>query len=67
MDVGQYIIDPTIFPDIDLMNVSFPSICPGRHLADDSLYSIVSCLLAVYDIRPPVEGLKPEFSSGVIS
>ena len=33
----------------------FTRICPGRHLADNSLYLIVSCLLAVYDIKPPVD------------
>jgi len=51
----------------------FPSICPGRHLSDNSLYSIVSCLLAVYDIKPPVDDqgtvikLKPEFTNGFLS
>ena len=46
------------------------SICPGRHFSDSSLYSIASCLLAVYDIKPPVDDqgntlkLKPEFTSG---
>ena len=50
-----------------------PSICPGRHLSDNSLYSIVSCLLAVYDIKPPVDDqgntlkLKPEFTSGFLT
>jgi len=42
-------------------------ICPGRHLSDNSLYINVSCLLAVYDIKPPVEGLIPRFSGGAIS
>ena len=52
---------------------SFPSMCPGRHLSDNSLYSIVSCLLAVYDIRPPVDDqgntlkLKPEFTGGLLT
>ena len=47
-------------------------ICPGRHLNDNSLYLIISCLLAVYDIKPPVDDqgndieLKPEFTNGVI-
>ena len=51
----------------------FPSICPGRHLSDNSLYSVVSCLLAVYDIKPPVDDqgntvkLKPEFTSGFLT
>ena len=48
-------------------------ICPGRHLSDDSLYLIASCLLAVYDIKPPVDDqgnvieLKPEFSNGFLT
>ena len=59
---------------------SFPppatSICPGRHLSNNSFYSIVSCLLAVYDIKPPppvddqgndTVKLKPEFTSGILT
>ena len=48
-------------------------ICPGRHLSDNSLYSIVSCLLAVYDIKPPVDDqgniikLEAEFTSEFLS
>ena len=60
------VIDPIYFSDMDLM-VYLSSICPGRHLADNILYSIVSSLLAVYDIKPPAEGLKPEFSGQVVS
>ena len=47
--------------------------CPGRHLSDSALYSIVSCVLAVYDIRPPVDDqgntvkLEPEFTTGLLS
>jgi len=47
--------------------------CPGRHLSDNSLYSIVSCLLAVYDIKPPVDDqgnalkLEPEFTTGLLT
>jgi len=53
--------------------IIFPSICPGRYLSDSSLYSIVPCVLAVYDIRPPVDDqgaiikLKPEVTSGLLS
>jgi len=67
----RYLKDGKLNPDImDPASVAFGygrRICPGRHLADNSLYSIVSCLLAVYDIKPPAEGLKPEFTSGVVS
>ena len=50
-----------------------PRICPGRHLSDHSLYLIASCLLAVYDIKPPVDDqgnvikLNPEFTNGVLT
>ena len=49
-----------------------PSICPGRHLADNSIFLMVACLLAVYDIKPPVDDqgnaikLKPDFSNGIL-
>jgi hypothetical protein len=48
-------------------------LCPGRHISDNSLYSFVSCVLAVYDIKPPVDDqgntleLKPEFTSGLLT
>ena len=56
-----------------LITNSSTSICPGRHLSDNSLYSIVSCVLAVYDIKPPVDDqgntlkLKPEFTTGLMT
>ena len=49
------------------------SFCPGKHFANNSLYILASCLLAVYDITPPVDDqgnaieLKPEFAGGLIS
>ena len=48
------------------------SICPGKHFVDNSLYILASCLLAVYDITPPVDDrgnaieLKPEFTSSLV-
>ena len=51
----------------------FPSICPARYLSDNMLYLIASSLLAVFDIKLPVDDhgatieLKPEFTSGVLS
>ncbi|PPQ89157.1 hypothetical protein CVT25_006529 [Psilocybe cyanescens] len=48
-------------------------ICPGRHMSNNSLYSVISSVLAVYDITPPLDNLgnpievKPEFSSGFLS
>ena len=44
-----------VISNIHLIIKYFSRICPGRYLADNSLYSIVSCLLAVYDIKPPVD------------
>ena len=50
----------------------FPSVCPGRYFSNNSLYIIASCLLAVYEIKPPVDDqgniiqLKAEFTDGVL-
>ena len=47
--------------------------CPGRYLSDNSLYSIVSSVLAVYNINTPVDELeKPNqleanYTSGLLS
>ena len=49
------------------------SMCPGKHFANNSSYILASCLLAVYDITPPVDDrgnvieLKPEFTSALAS
>ena len=65
---GRRSVNTTYPPNIYAHQL-LPSICPGRHLSDNSLYSIVSCVLAVYDIKPPVDDqgnilkLKPEFTS----
>ncbi|KDQ53896.1 hypothetical protein JAAARDRAFT_38867 [Jaapia argillacea MUCL 33604] len=48
-------------------------ICPGRHLSDNAMYSIVSSLLSVFDIGLPLDErgepvfVKPRMSPGVIS
>ncbi|KDQ54011.1 hypothetical protein JAAARDRAFT_113130, partial [Jaapia argillacea MUCL 33604] len=48
-------------------------ICPGRHLSDNGMYSIVSSLLSVFDIGPPLNErgepvlITPEMSPGIIS
>jgi len=48
-------------------------ICPGRHLADTSLYMAVSNILAVYNIKPPTDDeghevkLREEVTSGMLS
>ena len=67
---GRRWVDPIYSP---ITRSWFPSICPGRHLSDNSLYLIVSRLLAVYDIKPAVDDqgntveVKPEFSNGLLS
>ncbi|PPQ75950.1 hypothetical protein CVT26_005853 [Gymnopilus dilepis] len=58
-------------PDLDILVK--PRICPGRHMSSDSLYTIISCVLAVYDIKPPKDEhgnnirLRAEFTSGLAS
>ena len=69
---GRRLVNPIYSPVYALTDFS-PSICPGRHLSDNSLYLIVSRLLAVYDIKPAVDDqgnaleMKPEFSNGLLS
>ena len=48
------------------------SICPGRFMADATLWISIACILTVFDIRPgkdengnPVE-VKADFESGMI-
>jgi hypothetical protein len=51
----------------------FRRICPGRYLSDSSLYGMISLVLAVYNITPPMDDhgspvqLKPEVTSGLMS
>ncbi|KAF8815534.1 cytochrome P450 [Phlegmacium glaucopus] len=73
----RFLKDGKLNPDVmDPSSVVFGfgrRICPGRHFSDNSLYLNVSCLLAVYDIKPPVDDhgniikLKPEFTTGLLS
>jgi len=50
-----------------------PSICPGRHLSNNSLYAVVSSVLAVFDIKPPLDAngkpsrLNTDVTSGLLS
>ena len=70
---GRRSVNSLFSLSIYIIILTLSSICPGRHLSDSSLYSIVSCLLAVYDIRPPVDDqgntlkLRPEFTSGMLT
>jgi len=38
-----------------LTEINTPRIWPGRHLSNNSLYAVVSSVLAVFDIRPPLD------------
>ena len=48
-------------------------VCPGRYLADTSLYVAVSNVLAIYNIKPPTDDegnevkLRAEVTNGVLS
>ena len=70
---GRRSVDIT-FPDMRCTSygLNLPtSMCPGKHFANNSLYILASCLLAVYDIIPPVDDrgnaieLKPEFTNSL--
>ena len=47
--------------------------CPGRYLAENHLYSIVSSVLAVYNVNAPVDELgtpkklEANYTSGLLS
>ena len=43
--------------------------CPGRHLAEDSLFATVASVLAVYDILPPSDDkpLACKMSNAIVS
>jgi hypothetical protein len=63
----------TVYPGPYISPSVFPSICPGKHLSNNSLYLFAACFLAVYVIQPPVDDkgtiikLKPEFTDGTLS
>ncbi|KAI0759411.1 cytochrome P450 [Trametes elegans] len=43
-------------------------VCPGRHLAENSLFIFIATMLATFDIEPPVDGaLSPQFTQGLVS
>ncbi|KAH9476133.1 Cytochrome P450 monooxygenase COX2 [Psilocybe cubensis] len=55
------------------VNLTFGSMCPGRHMNDSGLYCLFSSILSVFDIKPPVDEsgnpvqLKPEFTSDYLT
>ncbi len=76
-DPGRYLKGGKINTAIRDPNVAFfgfgRRICPGRFFSENSLFSIVSHVLAVYDIKPPLDKdgkeveMKPEMTSGMLS
>ncbi|KAJ7223139.1 cytochrome P450 [Mycena pura] len=43
-------------------------ICPGKHLAENSVFIQIASILAMFDISPPQKGeLKPEFGLNLVS
>ncbi|KAG5729746.1 O-methylsterigmatocystin oxidoreductase [Termitomyces sp. T112] len=43
-------------------------ICPGKTLAENSLFALISTIIAAFDILPPAEGvLEPRFGLDLIS
>jgi len=73
----RYLKDGQINPNVrDPVVAAFGfgrRMCPGRYLSDNSLYSIVSSVLAVYNINAPVDEsgkpkqLEANYTSGVLS
>ncbi len=57
--------EETHMPLIDLVPID--RLCPGKPLAENSIFIFISTLLSVFDISLPDEGeLKPEFTMGLI-
>lgn len=69
-DGGNFDFD--FAPECVVVDGSVSSICPGRFMADTTLWISIACILTVFDIHPgkdengnPV-GVKPDFESGMI-
>ena len=67
---------PSLHKNINLeplTKTTTPRICPGRHMSKNSLYAVVSSVLAVFDIKPPLDAdgkpsqLSTDVSSGLLS
>lgn len=62
-------------PDLDPHNIAFGfgrRVCPGRFLADNTVYLSAAQSLAVFNVSKAIENgqeveVKPEFQAGVIS
>jgi len=57
----------------NVYRITTPRICPGRHLSNDSLYAVVSSVLAAFDVKPPLDAdgkpsrLSTDVKGGLIS
>ncbi|TFK36284.1 cytochrome P450 [Crucibulum laeve] len=73
----RFLKDGTIDPTIrNPMSAAFGfgrRICPGRYLADNSLYIIIASLVSVFDIKSPLDSQgklikqEPRMTSGLLS
>jgi len=76
-DPGRFLKDGTIDPSVrDPMVAAFGygrRICPGRFLAENTLFIFICHIMTVYDIRPGLgdDGkeleIKPEMTDGLLS
>ena len=65
-DVFFLSLQSTIFNIISGFRSVF-SICPGKALAENSVFVIIACILSSLDILPPSSGnLKPEFGLDLV-
>ncbi|KDQ53894.1 hypothetical protein JAAARDRAFT_197004 [Jaapia argillacea MUCL 33604] len=73
----RFLKDGKLNPEVRDPNVAVfgfgRRICPGRHLSDNAMYSLVSTLLSVFDIGPPLDergepvSVTPQMNPGALS
>jgi len=69
----RYVLHLKKLREDTLTEINTPRICPGRHLSNNSLYAVVSSVLAVFDIKPPLDEdgkpskLNTDVTSGLLS
>lgn len=67
-------LDANAPTDPDMYTFGFGRrVCPGKHLADNSVFIMVATLLAAFDLSPEIDSegvpkpLQPQFSTGLVS